>query len=71
MDVVSHSSGTTDKSRCSGRRLSLTKVGDLRRGIRRATFLADGKRVLVSIGGDGSKAALVDVDHGTVVRRFE
>lgn len=55
----------------SGERLSLTKVGDTGHHIRRATFLSDGKRVLVSISGGGSQAALVDVDQGKVVRRFE
>jgi WD40 repeat protein len=55
----------------SGQRLALVKPGDDRPDIRRATFLPDGKRVLVSLYDAGSQAALVDVEQGLVVRRFE
>lgn len=37
-----------------GRRLSLLKVSDNQHDIRRATFLPDGKRVLVSLSGHES-----------------
>jgi hypothetical protein len=55
----------------SGGRLPVVQVTREGQEVTRATFLADGRRVLVALKSEGSQAALVDTDSGAVVRRFE